>query len=169
MGRRGVTREAVENAHDSLVAAGLVPSVRTVRERLGDTGSLTTIAEHLRAIHAERQEGPGPAVPDAIARKLLDGASSFWRDLTEAADQIVADVRQSAASEVAAALAERDDAREQAARARRWSASSPRRERSSLVGKRGGVRRASRSTPESMRSRTSSGKRARRTSESGTS
>ena len=118
MGRRGVTREAVESVHDALVAAGLTPSVRTVREKLGDTGSLTTIAEHLRAIHLERQEGPGPALPDPLVRKLVEGASGFWRDLSDAADQIVEGVRQSAAADIAAARAERDEALEQTTRAR---------------------------------------------------
>ena len=117
MGRRGITREAVERVYDTLLTAGLTPSVRTVREKLGDTGSLTTIAEHLRAIHLERQDGPGPPLPDPLARKLLEGASSFWRDLSEAADQVVEEIREAATADVAAAHAKRDEAFEQVARA----------------------------------------------------
>jgi len=89
-----------------------------VREKLGDTGSLTTIAEHLRAIHTERQAGAGPVLPDPLVQKLVEGASGFWRDLTEAADQIVAEVRAAAAADIEAAQLSRDEAVELAARAR---------------------------------------------------
>ena len=117
MGRRGVSREAVEVARDALIAAGLAPSVRTVREKLGHTGSLTTIAEHLRAIEADRAQGPGPVLPDALVRGLLGGASALWRDLAEAADALVDDARRSAAAGIAAMRTERDAALERAARA----------------------------------------------------
>ena len=117
MGRRGVSREAVEEAREALVAAGLAPSVRTVREKIGHTGSLTTIAGHLRAIEAERAEGPGPALPDALVRGLVEGASAFWADLASAADSLVDDVRESATAEIASMVAERDAALERAARA----------------------------------------------------
>lgn len=117
MGRRGVSREAVEEARDALVAAGLAPSVRTVREKIGHTGSLTTIAGHLRAIEAERADGPGPALPDALVRGLIEGASGLWADLASAADDLVDGVRENAATEVASMVTERNAALERAARA----------------------------------------------------
>ncbi len=118
VGRRGVSREAVEEARDALVAAGLVPSVRTVREKLGDTGSLTTIAGHLRAIELERADGPGPALPDALVRGLVDGAAELWRDIAAAADAQVDAIDASAAAKVAAMRLERDEAVARAADAR---------------------------------------------------
>ena len=118
MGRRGVSRDAVEEAHDALVAAGLAPSVRTVREKLGDTGSLTTIAGHLRAIELDRADGPGPALPDALVRGLVAGAAELWRDVAAAADAQVETINASAAAKVTAAEAERGEAVAKAADAR---------------------------------------------------
>jgi len=102
MGRRGVSREAVEEAHDALVAAGLAPSVRTVREKLGDTGSLTTIAGHLRALEIDRADGPGVLLPDALVRGLVAGAAELWQDVTAAADAQVDAIHESATAKVAA-------------------------------------------------------------------
>ena len=48
MPQRGITVTEVENAMQSLLAAGRVASVRSVRHALGDRGSLTTIAQHIR-------------------------------------------------------------------------------------------------------------------------
>lgn len=56
-------REAVEQAYIELNGVGLALPLRSVREKLGDTSSLTTIAGRSRAIELERQEGTGPALP----------------------------------------------------------------------------------------------------------
>jgi len=116
VGRRGLSFEQVLSAHDALVTAGFAPSVRNLRERLGNTGSLTTIAEHLRRIQTQLTETPGPALPDPMVSMLLKGASSYWRELAEAADASVELVRQEAAAEVSVAHGERDAAYDLAAR-----------------------------------------------------
>lgn len=47
MAREGVRLEQVSAAADALVASGIKPTIRLVRERLGDTGSPNTIHKHL--------------------------------------------------------------------------------------------------------------------------
>ncbi|MEL7025300.1 MAG: DNA-binding protein [Pseudomonadota bacterium] len=85
MPRSGISYEDVEAAINTLEKAGLTPSIRLIREKLGK-GSLSTIAEHKRAFDANRATGPGPAIPDPVAKHLLAGAQSFWQELVDAAE-----------------------------------------------------------------------------------
>jgi len=105
-----VSREAVEEAHDALITAGLVPSVRSVREKLGDTGSLTTIAGHLRALQIDRANGPDTLLPDALVRGLVAGAGELWQDVTAAADAQVEAINASATAKVTAMRVEAEEA-----------------------------------------------------------
>ena len=105
MGRSGVSREQVERAVDTLRAAGATPTVRAVREQLGDTGSLKTISDHLRALRAAAWGGPGPALPDPLLQKLVDGASEYWVELADAADVTIARAEEEADKRVAHAEA----------------------------------------------------------------
>lgn len=114
MGRRGVTLEAVEVAYDALREAGLNPSIRNIREQLGNTGSLQTIAEHVRAIQSVRWDGAGPALPDPLIANLIQGARTYWSDLAAAADDQIIQVKAQADAIVAAACTERDEAVQQA-------------------------------------------------------
>jgi len=86
MPRTGLTSADIASAYDALVDAGLQPSIRAIRERLGNTGSLKTIADHVRALKAERWQAPGPALPDPLLQSLVSGAAEFWSELAEAAD-----------------------------------------------------------------------------------
>jgi len=93
MARRGVTRDAVETAMHELTTADLPTSIRKIREHLGDTGSLKTIAGHVRAIQADRWERAGPALPDPLVQQLLKGAAEYWADLSGAADDQIEDIK----------------------------------------------------------------------------
>jgi len=59
-----MTSADIATAYDALVDAGLQPSIRAIRERLGNTGSLKTIADHVRELKAERWQAPGLALLD---------------------------------------------------------------------------------------------------------
>ena len=49
MGRSGISEYQVFQAADQLLADGIKPSVDTVRQELGNTGSRTTINNYLKA------------------------------------------------------------------------------------------------------------------------
>lgn len=114
MPRPGVSHDDVAEAIHALRNAGINPSIRLIREKLGK-GSLSTIAEHKRAVDAEQSEGPGPALPDAVARGLLRGAEAYWQELVEAAEAEIAGVRANAAASEAAVNAKLETAELQVA------------------------------------------------------
>ena len=109
MPRTGLAYDDVADAMHALEKAGVTPSIRLIREKLG-RGSLSTIAEHKRAVEAERAEGPTEALPDPIAKGLLKGAQAFWQELIEAAEAEIASVKDQHNEQ----LAETDTALEQA-------------------------------------------------------
>lgn len=117
MARTGVTREAVSDAVERLRRAGRDVTVRAVREALGDTGSLKTIADHLRAVRAAETERGTVALPDPLLRRLAEGATEYWAELADAAEAIATEASDRAAAEVRAAAAEREAAERRAARA----------------------------------------------------
>ena len=49
MARQGITFEQVAAVADALAGEGQQPTIRAVREKLGDTGSPNTIHKHLTA------------------------------------------------------------------------------------------------------------------------
>ena len=85
MPRTGVSYEEVSAAITALEKAGLTPSIRLIREKVG-SGSLSTIAEHKRTYDAEKASGPGPDLPDTVATGLINGAKAFWQELVDAAE-----------------------------------------------------------------------------------
>ena len=125
MPQRGITVPEVENAMQSLLVAGRVASVRNVRHALGDRGSLTTIAQHIREVRArEEEEGiltgkaHGPALPDPVLQGLLLGAQRHWTALNEAAEAIVEQAQVRATEDVEAARKAECDAKAEAVAAR---------------------------------------------------
>lgn len=92
MPRTGLAYDDVADAMRALEKAGVTPSIRLIREKLG-RGSLSTIAEHKRAVEADRAEEPTEALPDPIAKGLLKGAQAFWQELIEAAEAEIASVK----------------------------------------------------------------------------
>ncbi|MEO0575094.1 MAG: DNA-binding protein [Pseudomonadota bacterium] len=92
MPRTGVSYEEVSSAIVALEKAGLTPSIRLIREKVG-SGSLSTIAEHKRTYDAEKTSGPGPDLPDAVATGLINGAQAFWQELVDAAEAQIEAIR----------------------------------------------------------------------------
>ena len=110
MPQRGVTLAEVEAAVQALRAAARPVSARSVRHALGDRGSLTTLAAHLRAVRkqeaeqeAEDEERPRLALPDALAEGLMRGAERHWAELNDAAQAIAEQAEAQAQERVAAA------------------------------------------------------------------
>ena len=120
MARAGVSYEQVAAAADSLVGAGQQPTIRSVRERLGDTGSPNTIHKHLTAWRSARPVAPAaaPELPPALT-------AAFAQELSRAAAAVRGEIEsrlvqaQAEATELAAAgealEAERDSLIEQVA------------------------------------------------------
>ena len=110
MPQRGVTLAEVEAAVQGLRAAARPVTARSVRHALGDRGSLTTLAVHLRAVRkqeaeqaADDESRPRLAIPDALAEGLVRGAERHWAELNDAAQAIVAQAQARAEERVAAA------------------------------------------------------------------
>lgn len=82
----GPSQSDVAIAYDALVDDGIQPSISAIRTHLGNTGSLETIADHVRSLTSARWQEPGPALPDPILKSLIAGAENYWVDLAQAAD-----------------------------------------------------------------------------------
>ena len=119
MPQKGVTLADVEAAVQALRAAAQPVTARSVRRALGDRGSLTTLAAHLRSVrkqeaeqNAEDEARPRLALPDALAEGLVRGAERHWAELNDAAQAIVAQAQAQAQERVTAAYEAEDKARE---------------------------------------------------------
>jgi len=120
MARRGITFEQVAAIADALVGAGQQPTIRAVREKLGDTGSPNTIHKHLSAWRQSRPvaAAAAPELPQALMAAI---AAEIERAASQARAEIEARLvqAQGEAAELAAAgeaiEAERDALAEQVA------------------------------------------------------
>jgi hypothetical protein len=98
MPRDGITLTQVEEVCDELKAAGVRPSYRRIRAQLG-AGSLTTIANHVKALERQRQldtlppDSDRPPLPDPVVQAFYQGAETTWAQLLEAADEVIAEAR----------------------------------------------------------------------------
>lgn len=109
MTKPGITYQAVAAAADAICNAGQQPTIRALRERLGN-GSPNTIHKHLAAWRENRPlsfttatELP-PALMSAIADELKQAASNATRDLMARLEQAQAEAAElSAAGEAAEA------------------------------------------------------------------
>lgn len=74
MARTGITYDQVAAAADTIVAAGAKPTLKAIREKLGNTGSPNTIHMHLQKWEAQRPLPPQAeaGMPPAIARAVMD-------------------------------------------------------------------------------------------------
>ena len=87
MARVGITFEQVAHGADALVDEGLQPTIRAIRERLGDTGSPNTIHKHLTAW---REARPATA---ASARELPQAlTAAIGAEIERAASQARAEI-----------------------------------------------------------------------------
>lgn len=118
MARQGITFEQVAAVADALAGEGLQPTIRAVRERLGDTGSPNTIHKHLTAWREARPvaAAAAPELPQALTAAI---AAEIERAASQARGEIEGRLvqAQAEAAELAAAgealEAERDELAEQ--------------------------------------------------------
>ena len=105
MARTGITFEQVAAVADALAGEGHQPSIRAVREKLGDTGSPNTIHKHLTAWREARPAATvaaAPELPKALATAI---AVEIERDAAAARGEIEGRLvqTQAEAAELAAA------------------------------------------------------------------
>lgn len=75
MGREAtITHEQVAAAADALKSTGVSPTLRAVRQRLGDTGSMGTISKHLQTWKEsqERETAAALILPPGLQRAILE-------------------------------------------------------------------------------------------------
>lgn len=106
MARPGVTYEQTAAAADALLASGVEPTIRAVREALG-TGSPNTLHAHLTRWRAQRQPVVAPVceLPPALVRCWSDALSAAVEagraDLQQVLDTARAEALELAAAGVA--------------------------------------------------------------------
>ena len=103
MTRPGITAAHVATAAEALQAEGQQPTIRAVRERLGDTGSPNTIQRHLAAWRKARPvAAPAQELPKVLAAAIaaeLAGAATAAREAAQAEiDQAHAEAAELAAA-----------------------------------------------------------------------
>jgi chromosome segregation ATPase len=120
MAREGITKEQVVAACETLQAQGKKPTIRSVREQLGDTGSPNTIHRYLTAW--QNDQPITAAVAPALSAGVVNAiAAEMARAVDEVRGTLQAQLldQQTAAGELAKAgevlEAERDELQEQVA------------------------------------------------------
>ena len=83
MARGGITQPLVEDARKRLLARNVHPSIDAIRAELGNTGSKTTISNHLKAIEAREST-------------RLDDEALLSNHVTELVGQLARQLRQDA-------------------------------------------------------------------------
>lgn len=69
-----ITFNQVAKTADAMKSAGLKPTARAIRERLGNVGSMQTVLRHLQEWKTgqQRQREPGQSLPESVQRAFLD-------------------------------------------------------------------------------------------------
>lgn len=89
MARTGITLQDVQQARDAVLLDGQHPSIDTIRARLGNTGSKTTISRFLKLLDADVHDGFRPKL--ALSEPLTDLIGRLVQRLQDEADQYIAD------------------------------------------------------------------------------
>ena len=100
MGREAsITFAQVAAIADAMVAAGATPALRTVRERLGNVGSLGTISKLLQQWRADREKKIAGALslPVGVQRAILDFMGQELSSAKAALESELAEQQQEAA------------------------------------------------------------------------
>lgn len=104
--------DKVRKAMEALEARNIKPSVRKVREELGNKGGFTEIGEAIREIKAEREALN--AVRNDLPRALQDKAGilaiDLWRACQEISNREIEDIRKGCELRVAAAENQAEEA-----------------------------------------------------------
>ncbi len=112
MARSGIYKAEVLRARNALAAAGRHPSIDAVREKLGHTGSKSTIHRFLKEI--EEEEGPKAEAPLSISEALQDLVSRLAQQLNEEAQTQITRAQQAHAAQLSQHQQESEALRTQA-------------------------------------------------------
>jgi len=99
MARGGIYKSEVIRARDKLLAMGRYPSVDSVRQELGNTGSKTTIQRYLKEI--EEEEGGKTSGKVTLSEALQDLVARLAERLQMEADTRIAELSAQHAGELA--------------------------------------------------------------------
>ena len=112
MGRKGVTYEEVAEVADAMMIAGIEPSTKAVRERLG-RGSNSTIGAFLAKWRAKRAAAAAPNIQTNLPPEFARAVTAFINDQVDAvktaADTALAAERSAGASSEAEVELLRDE------------------------------------------------------------
>jgi len=100
MSRNGITLEDTRAAIDALLERGEHPTHLSIREELGNTGSLSTISKHLDIIQATKVATQTPAIadiPKEVQEAFQDTLRLTWKAAIERSSSDILKVSQSIA------------------------------------------------------------------------
>ena len=99
MARGGITQPLVEDARKRLLARNVYPSIDAIRAELGNTGSKTTISNHLKAIEA--RESARLDDEALLSSHVTDLVGQLARQLRQDAQETIEQAEQRQQAEVA--------------------------------------------------------------------
>lgn len=106
MGRLGLTYQDVAEAADKLLLQHESPTMESVRQYLGGTGSFTTLSKHLNTWRSKRlmatvKEDPNRIIPPDQVSQAVQGV---WEQLTNQANQEVVALKQETQAQISSFL-----------------------------------------------------------------
>lgn len=79
MARRGITYDQVANAATAIKARGFEPTIKAIRQELGNEGSFSTISQHLTTWREKGlDETAGRDLPQEVENKMLEAMTIIW-------------------------------------------------------------------------------------------
>lgn len=95
MARKGVTYDQVANAAAAIKARGTEPTMSGIRVELGDTGSLSTISQHLAKWREQESEKiHTDDLPEELERVLMTAITQVWNAANKYAQEDVIAIKQ---------------------------------------------------------------------------
>lgn len=95
---KGITKEDVEKAIDTIESRGDRATHDSVRRELGDTGSMATINKHIKAIQSQRasQHTKRMDLPDDLSNAISQSVSALWEQAQQIARRDIEAIRSAA-------------------------------------------------------------------------
>lgn len=95
MARKGVTYDQVANAAAAIKARGTEPTMSGIRVELGDTGSLSTISQHLAKWREQESEKVHTDdLPEELEKVLMTAITQVWNAANKYAQEDVSAIKQ---------------------------------------------------------------------------
>lgn len=95
MARKGVTYDQVANAAAAIKARGTEPTMSGIRVELGETGSLSTISQHLAKWREQESEKVHTdELPEELEKVLMTAINQVWNAANKYAKEDVSAIKQ---------------------------------------------------------------------------